>query len=70
MARSITSPNVPADMKEISCWTKLFRWQQEQLLYVVVNVGTFYSLTVPVERRAEVDALVAELEKARDRASS
>jgi hypothetical protein len=37
---------------------------------VIVNVGTFYSLTVPVERRAEVDALIAELEKARDRASS
>ena len=51
VARSITSPNVPADMKEISCRTRLFRWQQEQLLYVVVNVGTFYSLTVPVERR-------------------
>jgi hypothetical protein len=37
---------------------------------VIVNVGTLYSLTVPVERRAEVDALIAELEKARDRASS
>jgi hypothetical protein len=37
---------------------------------VIVNVGTFHSLTVPVERRAEVDALIAELEKARDRASS
>jgi hypothetical protein len=33
---------------------------------MIVKVGTFYSLTLPVERRAEVDALVAELEKARD----
>ena len=37
---------------------------------VIVNVGTFYSLNVPAERRAEVDALVAELEQARERASS
>ena len=47
-----------------------FGGEKEPLLQMIVNVGTFYSLTVPVERRAEVDALVAELEKARDRASS
>ena len=40
------------------------------MLQVIVNVGTFYSLNVPAERRSEVDTLVAELEKARDRASS
>ncbi|MGZ5396761.1 MAG: hypothetical protein ACXWZI_09980 [Mycobacterium sp.] len=40
------------------------------LLQVIVNVGTFYSLTVPAENRAEVDALIAELEKARDSATS
>lgn len=58
------------DIKEISRRTKLFGGEKEQLLQVIVNVGTFYSLTVPAERRSEVDALVAELEKARDRASS
>jgi hypothetical protein len=67
VARSITWPNFPADIKEVSRRTKLFGGEKEPLLQVIVNVGTFYSLTVPVERRAEVDALVAELEKARDR---
>ena len=41
-----------------------------QLLRVIVNVGTFCSLNVPAERRADFDALIGELEKARDRASS
>ena len=53
------SPDVP-----------VFGSEKEQLLQVIVNVGTFYSLNVPTERRAEVDGLVAELEKARERASS
>ena len=44
--------------------------EKEVLLQVVVNVGTFYSLTVPAENRAEVDALIAALEKARDSATS
>ena len=57
-------------IKEFSRRKKLFGGEKEQLLQVIVNVGTFYSLNVPAERRAEVDALVAELEKARDRASS
>lgn len=66
----------PADMysgtqiKEFSRRKKLFGGEKEQLLQVIVNVGTFYSLNVPAERRAEVDAFVAELEKARERASS
>ena len=58
------------EIKEISRRKKLFGGEKEELLQVLVNVGTYYSLTVPVERRAEVDALLAELEKARDRASS
>ena len=57
-------------IKECSRRKKLFGGEKEQLLQVIVNVGTFYSLHVPAERRAEVDALIAELEKARDRASS
>jgi hypothetical protein len=57
-------------VKEFSRRKKLFGGEKEQLLQVIVNVGTFYSLNVPAERRAEVDALVAELERARERASS
>ena len=57
-------------IKEFSRRKKLFGADKEQLLQVIVNVGTFYSLNVPAERRADVDALVAELEKARDRAPS
>ena len=57
-------------IKEFSRRKKLFGGEKEQLLQVIVNVGTFYSLNVPAERRSEVDALVAELEKAKDRASS
>jgi hypothetical protein len=57
-------------IKEFSRRKKLFGSEKEHLLQVIVNVGTFYSLNVPVEQRAEVDALVVELEKARDSASS
>ncbi|HET6734076.1 hypothetical protein [Mycobacterium sp.] len=57
-------------IKEISRRKKIFGGEKEELLQVIVNVGTFYSLTVPAERRAEVDALVSELEQARGRASS
>jgi hypothetical protein len=58
------------DIKEITRRKKLFGGEKETLLQLTVNVGTFYSLMVPAERRAEVDALVAELETARERASS
>jgi hypothetical protein len=58
------------EIKEISRRKKLFGGEKEEMLQVLVNVGTYYSLTVPAERRSDVDALVAELEKARDRASS
>jgi hypothetical protein len=57
-------------VKEFSRRKKLFGGQKEKLLQVIVNVGTFYSLNVPAERRAEVDALIAELEKARQSAMS
>lgn len=58
------------EVKEFSRRKKLFGGDREELLQVIVSVGTFYSLTVPAERRAEVDALVAELEHARERARS
>jgi hypothetical protein len=57
-------------IKEISRRKKLFGGEKEELLQVLVNVGTFYTLTVPVEKCGEVDALIAELEKARDSASA
>ncbi|HKV20883.1 MAG TPA: hypothetical protein VJR50_17750 [Mycobacterium sp.] len=56
-------------MKEFSRRKKLFGSEREQLLQVIVNVGTFYSLNVPAERRSEVDALIAALERARDSAT-
>jgi hypothetical protein len=58
------------DIKEFTRRKKIFGGEKEELLQVTVNVGTFYSLTVPAERRAEVDALIAALEKARDSANS
>lgn len=58
------------DIKEVTRRKKIFGGEKEELLQIIVNVGTFYSLTVPAERRAEVDALIAALEKARDSATS
>ena len=58
------------DIKQISRRKKIFGGEKEDLLQVIVNVGTYYSLTVPAEKRADVDALIAELEKARDSATS
>lgn len=58
------------DIKQISRRKKLFGGEKEELLQIIVNVGTFYSLTVPVEQRTEVDALIAALEKARESALS
>lgn len=58
------------DIKEITRRKKIFGGEKEELLQIIVNVGTFYSLTVPAERRSEVDALIAALEKARDSATS
>lgn len=57
------------DVKEISRRKKLFGGEREELLQLTVNVGTFYSLIVPAEKRAEVEALMAALEKARDTAN-
>ncbi|MDF2828823.1 MAG: hypothetical protein K0R01_2106 [Mycobacterium sp.] len=58
------------DVKEFSRRKKLFGTEKEHLLQVTVSVGTFYSLQVPAERRADVDALIAELERARESATS
>ncbi|MBB2992768.1 hypothetical protein FHR72_004272 [Mycolicibacterium iranicum] len=57
-------------VEEFSRRKKLFGGEKEHLLQVIVSLGTFFSLKVPAERRHEVDALIAELERARDRASS
>ena len=58
------------DVKEISRRKKLFGGEREHLLQLTIGVGTFYSLMVPAEKRAEVDALLAELDAARVRATS
>jgi hypothetical protein len=57
-------------IEELTRRKRLFGGEKEHLLQVIVNVGTFYSLMVPAERRGEVDALIAELEQARERATS
>lgn len=58
------------EVKEFSRRKKLFGGDREQLLQLTISVGTFYSLMVPAEKHAEVDALLAELEAARERATS
>lgn len=58
------------DVKEFSRRKKLFGGDREELLRLTISVGTFYSLMVPAEKRAEVDALLAELDAARERATS
>lgn len=56
-------------IKESSRRKKLFGGEKEQLLEVIVDVGTFLTERTG-GRRAEVDAPVAELEEARQRATS
>jgi hypothetical protein len=56
-----------SQVKEFSRRKKLFGGEKEQLLQVIVNVGTFYSLNVPAERRSDVDALVAEVPQSRSK---
>jgi hypothetical protein len=54
-----------AQVKEGTRRTKLIGGTKEPVLEILVNVGAFMSLTVPAERRAEVDALIAALEATR-----
>ena len=58
------------DIKELSRRKKLFGSEKEHLLQLTISVGTFYSLIVPAEKRSEVDALLAELDAARERTKS
>ncbi|WNG80605.1 hypothetical protein C6A86_020645 [Mycobacterium sp. ITM-2016-00316] len=58
------------EVKEFSRRKKLFGGDREELLQLTISVGTFYSLMVPADKRAEVDALLTELEAARERATS
>lgn len=58
------------DVKELTRRKKLFGGGKEHLLQLTISVGTFYSLMVPAEKRAEVDALLAELDAARQRATT
>ncbi|MBX7433580.1 hypothetical protein JDV09_15890 [Mycobacterium sp. Y57] len=58
------------DVKELSRRKKLFGGEREHLLQLTIGIGSFYSLIVPAEKRPEVDALLAELDAARERATS
>ncbi len=58
------------DVKEFSRRKRLFGGGRVDLLQLTVNVGAFVSLVVPAEKRAEVDALLAELDAARRRATA
>jgi hypothetical protein len=53
------------DVKETSRRKKVLFGEKEELLHVIVKVGVHMSLMVKAEQRGEVDALIAELEKAR-----
>jgi hypothetical protein len=44
--------------------------EKEELLQVIVNVGTFMSLMVRADQADEIDELRAELEQARDRTAA
>jgi hypothetical protein len=56
---------VGTEVKETSRRKKIVFGEKEELLHVIVNVGTWMSLMVKAEQRPEVDQLIAELEKAR-----
>jgi hypothetical protein len=57
---------VETQVKETSRRKKVLFGEKEELLHVIVNVGVHMSLMVKAEQRAEVDALIAELERARE----
>jgi hypothetical protein len=54
------------EVKDTSRRKKVLFGEKEELLHVIVNVGTFMSLMVKAEQRPEIDALIAELERQRD----
>jgi hypothetical protein len=56
---------VETQVKETSRRKKILFGEKEELLHVIVNVGVFMSLMVGADQRGEVDALIAELERAR-----
>ena len=58
------------DIKELTRRKKLFGGEKEHLLQLTIGVGSFYSLIVPAEKRSEVDALLRELDAARERAQA
>ena len=60
---------VDTQVKEASRRKRILFGEKEELLNVVVNVGTFMSLMVKAEQRPEVDQLIATLEKARAESS-
>lgn len=68
--RNPASQYTETKINEMSRRKKIFGGEKEELLQVIVGVGTYFSVTVPAAKRAEVDALIAELEQARARATA
>lgn len=58
------------DVKEFSRRKKLFGGEREQLVQLTIGIGSFFSLVVPADKRAEIDALLTELDAARKRATT
>jgi hypothetical protein len=56
---------VDTQVKQTARRKKVLFGEKEELLQVIVNVGVYMSLMVSADQRGEVDALIAELEKAR-----
>ena len=60
---------IDTQVTETSRRKRVLFGDKEELPQVLVNVGTFMSLTVRADQRAEVDQLIAELEGAKAAAS-
>jgi hypothetical protein len=54
------------EVKKTSRRKRILFGEKEELLQVIVNVGTFMSLMVRADQADEIDQLRAELEQARD----
>ena len=69
-ARAPAQDYVDTQVKQTSRRKRILFGEKEELLNVMVNVGTFMSLMVKAEQQAEVDQLIAELERARSESSN
>jgi hypothetical protein len=68
-ARAPAADYIDTQVTETSRRKRVLFGDKEELLQVLVNVGTFMSLTVRADQRAEVDELIAALERAKSAAA-